>query len=394
MESVKGLSAQQAEVNFMPEPIASSESTDSLPAASESTGEELGLAQDYYADPDAETPDEATGAEDGLSQESDQADGKEDVAATPEPGPETATGTPAEPTQSFYKYGDSEFKSPEDVSNFIKSIEGRQRVTQAAHADTMQKNAAWINWSKDPAKVREHLAELEGIKPEEIKLTDEKKTFLSDTDWQNLTAMVDKGEGKQALATMAHYFDQVMDSRLGAIEAKMQASVQPMQDAQAAKEATVSLFRQAENTMDNQGALVWPEFNKNSDQYDPQFCQVFAQVWQQLPASVAWDNELYGVEVAYNRTKQFLASQETAAPPAESPANAAANPASERAQTAARNAQGQFVKQTEETATAVGGSGADPPPSTGPADSYSEAAIIRGMDNANKDRDEVFGIRR
>ncbi len=246
--------------------------------------------------------------------------------------------------------------------------------------------------------MRQHLAELMGEKPEDVKVEDKKKTFLDDTDWQSLKALVEKGEGMQALATMAHMFDQAMDNRLAQMEAKFKEQVQPMTDAQAAKEATVSLFRQAENAMDSAGNLHWPEFNKGSDQFDPQFCQLFTRVWQQLPANIAWDENMYGIEVAYNRTKALLADQAnqsaTEPEPTEGGTSEATNEKAERAKQMARDEQGRFVKQTEDAATAVGGSGATPPPHKGPADSYSEAAILQQMDRAEADRDPVFGIRR
>jgi hypothetical protein len=379
------------------EEIAQSSETEGLEAVEGVDGDEIGLAPDFFQNADAETSDSDTETDDGLSQESEQSGGEEDVAAdatesTPAADDAQASQTPETPaTESFYKYGDTEFKSPDDVGNFIKSVEGRQRNTQINEKDALQKNAAWNDWSRDPAKLRARLAELEGGDAQDVVVGDEKKTFLSDTDWKSLTNLVDKGRGMEALAQMAHMYDKVMDSRLGQMEAKLSASIQPLTDQQVAKEATVSLFTQAENVTDNDGNLIWPEFNPRSEKYDDQFIQVFTQVWQQLPANIAWDENMHGIEVAYNRTKQFLAGRETATEPA---AEGATESKPSGASTQLRNAQGQFVKQTEDAATAVGGSGASPPPSAGPADSYSEAAILRGMDAAHEDRDPVFGVRR
>jgi hypothetical protein len=388
------------------EQIAQSSETEGLEDAGDFTGEEIGLPPDSFGDADTETPDDATGADDGLSQEGEQSEDKDVAPDATEPAPEGETEKTSDAAQAsqepepkptaFYKYGDHEFKSPDEVGNYIKSVEGRQRTTQAAHQDALQKNGAWVDWSKDPAKVRSHLAELLGEKPEEVKVTDEKKTFLDATDWQQLKALVDKGEGMQALATMAHMFDQAMDNRLAQMEAKFTEQVQPMSDVSAARQATVSLFRNAENAMDPEGNLHWPEFNKDSEQFDPQFCQLFTRVWQQLPANIAWDDNLYGIEVAYNRTKALLAGQTPATEPGptEDGNSAATDTRAERAKQALRDEQGRFVKQTEDAATAVGGSGAAPPPSQGPADSYSEAAILQQMDRVDADRDPVFGIRR
>jgi hypothetical protein len=380
----------------MPEEIAQSSGAEGLEDVSGSTGEDIGLAPDPYRDADAETSEAAPGADAELSQEGEQSEGEEAAPAAvdldSEQATEQTTQETPEATPVFYKYGDREFKTPEDIDKHIKSVEGRQRITLASHKDALAKNDAFVKWSNDPEALRKHLAQLEGKAPEEVKVTDEKKTFLNTADWKQLTAMVDKGEGKQALATMAHMFDQALDSRLAQMEAKLQASTQPLTDAAAAQEATVSLFRTAEMAADDGGNLYWPEFNKNSDKYDPQFCQVFMQVWQQLPANVAYDEGLHGIEVAYNRTKAFLAAHplEGATEPGAPKAEPDKSPVAGKA----RDAQGRFVKQTEETVTAVGGSGADPPPSSGTADSYSEAAIIRGMDRADKDRDPVFGIRK
>lgn len=375
----------------MPEEEIAQSSTEGLEAVEGVSGDEVGLAPDFFSNVDAETPDDATTAEAGLSQEGeDQSDGKEEVVAT-EAAPETVS---PEELPTFYKYGDREFKDPEAVDNHLKTVEGRQRVTQASQQDALSKNNAWVDWSNNPEKVRKHLAELEGSKPEEVKVADEKKTFLKESDWNQLKTLVDKGRGMEALASMAHMFDQVMDNRLSQVEAKLSETIQPISDQRQAKEATVSLFTQAENVSDKQGNLVWPEFNRHSEQYDPQFCQMFAQVWQQLPAKVAWDEGMHGIEVAYNRTKQFLAAQgaNTPAPVTEEEA-APASEAGAGTERAMRDEQGRFVKQTEDQATAVGGSGPTPPPNTGPADSYSEAAILRDMDRA-VDRDPVFGIRR
>lgn len=377
------------------------------------SGDDLGLAPDVYGDSTPETS--PVPAEDGSDGELSPTGEDQDVASDategatqdPEAQPSMDGAQEGEPTfdneDVFYRYGQTEFKDPESLDNFIRSSEGRLRKANYDFNDAMAKNTAWQNWANDPAKIREHLAKLEGTTPEKVTTTTgEQKKFLNDTDWKALASLVQQGRGMEALAAMADMYDQVMDSRLAELEGKFDQAVQPIQQRNEAVTYTTNLMKAAANAMDQSGNYIWPEFNRQSGSFDPQFCQLFTRVWNDLPANVAWDENLHGIEIAYNRTRQLYANNpqlrgeeaQQANDDTTGNANAGTSEAANRAANMARDAQGRFLKQTEDASTAVGGSGGNPPPAKGPATSFSDAAILRGMDQANDDRDPMFGIRR
>jgi hypothetical protein len=346
------------------------ETEEDLPTPSESTGDELGLAEDFYKDYEYdETSETETGSGEELSQESDEsveteatpeeeAQGQEDAEKGEQPAdetPATQKETPQQEVQegTFLEYEDHKFKDAGEVSQYLRTVEGRQRVAQVAHRDALHKNQAWIDFGNDPAKLRNRLAELEGVEPDKVSAAPaEKPTALRTLDWQNLEKLVSEGKGMQALATMADNYDKVLEQRLAEVEARVTESSAPMVEREAARKATVDLMTTAENHVTEAGDFMWPEFNRQSPGFDPQFCALFSQVWEQLPAKLAWDENLIGIEVAYDKTKQLyerMKSEEPAAPAAATPAPTEALPPGHTVDAAGKvhDAQGKFVKQTE-----------------------------------------------
>ncbi|MHC4701344.1 MAG: hypothetical protein ACYTFQ_12325 [Planctomycetota bacterium] len=204
------------------------ETEEDLPTPGESTGEELGIAEDLYRDIEYdETSETETGSGEELSQESDEsveaeetpeqeAQGQEDaekVDETAEETPATQEESPQQEAQQgvFLEHDDHQFKDAGEVSQYIRTVEGRQRVAQVAHRDALNKNQAWIDFGNDPAQLRKRIAELEGTEPEKVNVTEEKPTTLRTLDWQNLEKLVSEGKGMQALATMADNYDKVLE---------------------------------------------------------------------------------------------------------------------------------------------------------------------------------------
>jgi hypothetical protein len=384
----KGISEKEIP---MPDEIAQSSETEGLETVEGVSGDEVGLAPDFYTDGDAETSSPAAPDDELPPVESEEQPAVEQ-AEKPAPAEKPAS----EESDAIYTYGNQKFTSFDEISNYIKSVEGRQRNTQANERDAVAKNDQWISWGKDPAALRARLAELEGTTPEKITVSGEKKTFVTHTDWPRLKQLVDSGRGMEALAIMQDNNDKVLQATVAQLREEMSGKIQPMTDAAEARAATVSIMSRARDATDAEGNLVWPEFNQNSELFDQQFCDIAVQVWKDLPAALAWDDSLHGMEIAYNRTKQFLTNYRAANPEPASKEPAPATTEAAPAQTTERlrDAQGKFIKQTENQATAIGGSGSTPPPSKGPAESFSEAAVLRDMDRADSDRDPVTGIRR
>lgn len=385
----------------MPEEI-----SDLLPDPGESSGDAVDLLPDTAPDPE---PDVLDDGESSSLVDPTPDDGPSDVDATGSSQDETgqAEGEAPDPGQgvgqAFFEYGDRQFGNAQELTQYLRSWDGRLRVAAEAADRLAGFNDQWVQWSNDPEKIAEQYRKLTGQEissaagdnPDEG-TPDYSKYADGPTaeHYKMFERLVQEGRGLDALRMM----DEIRNRQVKAQQNQFQNELKalkdeltaPTREATEERNATVSLLDYAYNAADREGNLLYPELVEHSGAFNEEFTTLFADVYKSLDKETRLLPNGDGVELAYqmaHRLWDMSEQSEQTTPNTPEPVNRG------NAANLARDAKGRFINQSKATQEAVGGSGSNPPPRETPA-SYREAHdIISGMDNAIE-RDPKLGLRR
>lgn len=293
----------------------------------------------------------------------------ETPAAAVEPVAPDAGAVPTAPAAWSFKYGDREFKSPDEAQGYFNSWNGRLSAQARTLNEFREENTRWAKWYEDRKDLIEK-AEAARDVPK-----DKQPEYLDAVDWTYVEKLLKAGDGQKALQYIAYtngeYLKRQFEAQQKAFDERFQSTVAPMQERTAARDLAIELFTAAQDATDEKGNAIYPEFVPGST-YNENFVRTFAAVFRQLPTNIGFDPEGYGVDLAYHRTKALMSAVQR---PAQVNATRVA------AEGAVRDATGRFVKQTEVQASAIGGSQTEEP---GNEPAGSGTALKRAIKNAGK----------
>lgn len=261
----------------------------------------------------------------------------------PQETEEVEAATPMTEAQRWeFEFGGRKFDDPEKARQYFSSWNGR-----LAHNDRLLKDAIdtvnqWDAWYK------QHQKRIDGA----LKADDGKETssdLFSQIDWTHIEKLIGENKGLDAIQYLnwknSEYLGQMQKALRDELRSEFSATTAPMQEQAAARSYATDLMLAAQQSVDDDGNVRFPEFQEGTATFDPDFVQAFGSVFRSLPARVAFDPGMQGVELAYLKTHQMMTGRQSAG-----------QTAKQEAGKAVRDAQGRFVKQSEAAAAAIGGS--------------------------------------
>ena len=304
------------------------------------------------------------------------------VSTTPEqyvPGQPSQAPTP----QKFSFYG-REWDTPDAAEQHFRSMEGRVRaqgqnlsqlqIEVAEKADLVRR---WNDWYQAEQAKREQPSEPEQ-KGEE---------YLNAVDWNTVEA-ISKQKGiinglKAAVVQLGDHLEKKYSSVGEKLVQTREELERPAREAQelyqADQEAKGWLYKAA-MYVDESGQPIYPELHDEASTFSEPLARVTVATWGKLVrAYPQFAMSRDGLDLAVSKAKEILARQ--------SQARATGDQARNGAQNVARDAQGRFLKQSENAVRdeAEGGTGANPADMTRePATSVSEAEQRRAIREAGR----------
>ena len=313
-----------------------------------------------------ETPSEGTPADLGIFPETGPTGDISEPAS--EPSSDEPVGTEGETPspQAWFEYGDRTFGQPEELKQYISSMEGRLRAEAQKAKLAAEANTEWDQW------YQQYRGQIEPSLKEEKASHDkpEDKGLLGATDWAHVKDLIERGDGEKALQFLQYSTDNYLKNQFKSVEERILSEIKPIKAEREQQTFARELMLAAHDAVHPEtGDYLYPEFNENSGSYDSDFVKAFAQQWRSLPGQIANDPEGYGVDLAYHRTRAIWNGRAAR----QTQASEAGKQAGSQARELVRDASGRFVKQTEAQANAVGSSSTPPPEGSPEADNSDKA---------------------
>lgn len=275
-----------------------------------------------------------------MAEESSLSGAPAEAPAEAPVGTEAAEAAKSPAAWSF-QYGGRTFNSPEEASQYFNSWNGRLKASDRQLQEALRVVNEWDQWYQT------HRDRIEGALKGGQEKAEGSKDLLTGVDWDHIKSLIDEGRGLEAIQFLQYQTGESFKQALADVRREISTSLAPLQEQQAARDMAVSIMTAAQQAVDPEsGEALYPEFQEGSATYNPDFVRYFGQVWRQLPAQVAYDPQLAGVDLAYLKARQVWDRH---------------LPASQAAGQAVENARGRIVQQAAAQATAIGGSGSKEP---------------------------------
>jgi BMFP domain-containing protein YqiC len=281
---------------------------------------------------------------------------EEPVEAAPT---ETDAPEAEEPPAEKFIFRGKEYDTIEDAEHAVSSWEGRINKAQSDYEDMSRwaANAYEENKSLN-AKVADLEEKLNGVADEkaEADAAPKPKALSEAVEAEQLDAVMKAAEAQgfdpmqvgiqYATREIGKVFEERLDAKVAELEERAMAPHIEREAQDNTDQATQELFLWASKVKDEDGELVYPEFNENEgDQYDDRFVRSAHATWR----NIAKENPEFafgtgGIDYAVRLTREALGE----APAPEVPAKKTGAGAGVR-----RDAKGKFLKQNEAAAEAV-----------------------------------------